>query len=486
MSHLHPNPVAALSTIGNPAADGEFIVATGAGTFAYESGATVRTSLGLAIGTDVQAWDAGLDDIAALAVTDGNIIVGDGANWVAESGATARTSLGLAIGTDVQAFDDLLQDIADIAGTFTAADQIIVSTGVGTAALESGATARTSLGLAIGTDVQAWDAQLDDIAALAVTDGNFIVGDGANWVAESGATARTSLGLGTGDSPQFTNLTLTGNLIVQGDPIQLQAEKLQVDDNAIMLNSNYVTASVQDFGIAGIVQGTGTTDTVSAWATATTITTVGSAIFSAGDYIALTACGVNDGVYRVLSHTGTTLTIATSGDDVPGVINTSLDTTEALTGTISGVELAGFRYDSSASTWEFATAASTGPLTYTTVDSGLLSANNTWTGTQTFQDEITTEAIKRQFVTVTGATYTVLASDHIIFVNNTAAGTTVNLPAATGTGRELVIKRADTSTQSVDVDGSGAETIDGDAVVGLSAGSSITIIDVASGVWAII
>lgn len=57
---------------------------------------------------------------------------------------------------------------------------------------------------AIGTTLQAYDAQLADIAALAVTDGNVIVGNGTNWVAESGATARTSLGVGTGDSPEFT------------------------------------------------------------------------------------------------------------------------------------------------------------------------------------------------------------------------------------------------------------------------------------------
>lgn len=57
------------------------------------------------------------------------------------------------------------------------------------------AAAQTTLGVLPGTDVQAWDTQLDDIAALAVTDGNFIVGDGANWVAESGATARASLGV---------------------------------------------------------------------------------------------------------------------------------------------------------------------------------------------------------------------------------------------------------------------------------------------------
>ena len=55
------------------------------------------------IDDSVQAWDAQLDDIAALAVADGNFIVGDGSNWVAENGGTARASLGLVIGTDVQA-----------------------------------------------------------------------------------------------------------------------------------------------------------------------------------------------------------------------------------------------------------------------------------------------------------------------------------------------------------------------------------------------
>jgi hypothetical protein len=63
---------------------------------------------------------------------------------------------------------------------------------------------------AIAAAYQPLDAQLTDVAGLAVTDGNFIVGNGTNFVGESGNTARTSLGLGTGDSPQFTNETLTG------------------------------------------------------------------------------------------------------------------------------------------------------------------------------------------------------------------------------------------------------------------------------------
>lgn len=62
---------------------------------------------------------------------------------------------------------------------------------------ESGATAQASLGVEVGVDVQAFDEALDDISALAVDDGNIIVGDGTNWVAESGETARTSLGVVT-------------------------------------------------------------------------------------------------------------------------------------------------------------------------------------------------------------------------------------------------------------------------------------------------
>ncbi|MBD3359388.1 MAG: hypothetical protein GF365_01625 [Candidatus Buchananbacteria bacterium] len=78
------------------------------------------------------------------------------------------------------------------------------------------ATGTVLLNNDIGSTVQAWDAVLDDISGLALTDGNFIVGDGANWVAESGNTARTSLGLGTGDSPSFANVTATGGTLTAG------------------------------------------------------------------------------------------------------------------------------------------------------------------------------------------------------------------------------------------------------------------------------
>ena len=78
---------------------------------------------------------------------------------------------------------------------FLASEFVDISDG-GTGAVTA-AGARTALGVSIGSNVQAYDAQLDDIAGLSVTDGGFIVGDGSNFVLETGDTARGSLGLAT-------------------------------------------------------------------------------------------------------------------------------------------------------------------------------------------------------------------------------------------------------------------------------------------------
>ena len=57
------------------------------------------------------------------------------------------------------------------------------------------------------------DAQLTDIAGLTPTDSNFIVGDGSNFVTESGATARTSLGLGSIATQAANNVSISGGSV---------------------------------------------------------------------------------------------------------------------------------------------------------------------------------------------------------------------------------------------------------------------------------
>lgn len=66
---------------------------------------------GTALSSLYQPLDADLTAIAGLSSADSNFIVGSAGGWVAESGATARTSLGVAIGTNVQAYNSNLTGI---------------------------------------------------------------------------------------------------------------------------------------------------------------------------------------------------------------------------------------------------------------------------------------------------------------------------------------------------------------------------------------
>ena len=59
----------------------------------------------------------------------------------------------------------------------------------------------------------ATDPQLTDLAGLTPSDSEFIVGDGSNFITESGATARTSLGLGSLATQDSTSLSVSGGAI---------------------------------------------------------------------------------------------------------------------------------------------------------------------------------------------------------------------------------------------------------------------------------
>lgn len=256
-------PAGTAATVDSIGVDALFFYTDSTNTPSLLGAADTRTFLGVVIGTNVQAWDADLDALAALSGTHNiyyrsaantwsSVTIGSGLDFTAATLSATATGSGDA---STNTSSSVVSEVALFADT--TGKLLKRATGSGLAVLTSGvlstttnnssnwdsafserrqwdggatnlvaATGRTSLGLVIGTNVQAWDADLDAIAALSGTN---------NIYYRSAANTWSSVTIGSGLSFSSGTLSSTGG----------SADNLGLTPTAVK-TANY-TAAAGDF-----------------------------------------------------------------------------------------------------------------------------------------------------------------------------------------------------------------------------------------------
>lgn len=268
------------------------------------------------LGTDIDT----VGTITSGTWTGTAIAVANGGTGATDAG-TARTNLGVAIGTDVQAYNATLAAVAG--GTYTGDDSITtlgtVGTGTwqgtavavaygGTGATDAG-TARTNLGLAIGTDVQAYNSTL-----AAVAGGTYTGDDSISTVGTITAGVWNGTALGASYVPKLNSITAPdGSLSLNSQKITSLADPTSDQDaatKAYVDNSVYLRDVKDSVRTIAITAGAAVNVDISSAPAA-----IGGVTLTSGDRVLLTGqtTASQNGIY-VFNGASSAMTRATDAN----------------------------------------------------------------------------------------------------------------------------------------------------------------------------
>jgi len=207
-----------------------------AGVWSVANAATMKTNLGLVIGTNVQAWDADLDYLATFTPTANVKSILNAADYVA-----IKTLLALTIGTNVQAWDADLDYLATF--TPTANVKSILNAA-------DYAAIKALLDLEIGTDIPPINNPTFTGVVTFPNNGLHILDTDASHdliiTPGSNLSADRILTITTGDSAR--TLTLDGNATLDQD--------VSADANPSFSTLNLVGANALNVGSSRTIDGT--------------------------------------------------------------------------------------------------------------------------------------------------------------------------------------------------------------------------------------
>jgi len=289
------------------------------------------------------------------------------------------------------------------------------------------------------------------------------------------------------------NVIISGDLTVNGTTTTINSQQLNVEDNNILLNSTYTTVAGRTGGLTVNYLPIATTDTVAtggfvAGIAATSnpnVKTVGSATFAVGQFILITGATDqgNNGLFEVLSHVGTTLTIRGVGttDVVEDFSQNQFVADTTVAGAITRLNVSVLRSGTDGA-WEQGSGAVT-PVVFTDLGSG---TGNSLQQAYEVGNQITTDGgngvvliagTEKLQVTATGG----LDVDTLIDFDGTTfdavASGAISLDA--GAASNFTVAGAGLTLATT---GSGNVTLTSAAVLDINAGSSVTIDSTAGGV----